>query len=154
MRILRGTLVLENACPVGAFSEAGYDVAACAGYLRSAAGRRLHGRGMPGSPGVPGRRGARLRPRTGEFSHARVPARAGRLRSSEATGARRRPRPRPGSLPRSREENQTADREIDELHERPPLALKVTRSSSSCANVSVIPPSMPSMARSRASFVG
>jgi len=27
-----------KACPVGAFSEAGYDVAACAGHLRSAAG--------------------------------------------------------------------------------------------------------------------
>jgi hypothetical protein len=27
-----------SACPVGAFSDAGYDVAACAGYLRSAAG--------------------------------------------------------------------------------------------------------------------
>jgi hypothetical protein len=40
------------------------------------------------------------------------------------------------------------------LHDRPALALKVTRSSSSCANVSVIPPSMPSTARSRASFEG
>jgi hypothetical protein len=41
---------------------------------------------------------------------------------------------------------------IRRLHDR--AALKVTRSSSSCANVSVIPPSMPSMARARASFEG
>jgi predicted unusual protein kinase regulating ubiquinone biosynthesis (AarF/ABC1/UbiB family) len=40
------------------------------------------------------------------------------------------------------------------LHERPALAPGVTRSSSSCANVSCIPLSMPAMAPSRASFEG
>ena len=34
-----------SACPVGAFSSAGYDVAACAGHLRSAAGADCMGFG-------------------------------------------------------------------------------------------------------------
>jgi hypothetical protein len=34
-----------RACPVGAFSDAGYDVAACAGHLRSAAGADCMGLG-------------------------------------------------------------------------------------------------------------
>jgi hypothetical protein len=34
-----------KACPVGAFSDAGYDVAACAGYLKSAAGADCMGTG-------------------------------------------------------------------------------------------------------------
>ena len=57
-------------------------------------------------------------------------------------GARDR-RLEPGGRPRDRR-----------LHDRPTLALKVTRSSSSCANVSGIPPSIPAMAASRASFEG
>src|SRR5271154_3053382 len=40
------------------------------------------------------------------------------------------------------------------LHDRPTLAPKLTRSSSSCANDSGIPPSIPAMAPSRASFEG
>ena len=43
-------------CPVGAFSEGGYDVAACAGHLKSAAGADCMSRGMPGAAGLPGRR--------------------------------------------------------------------------------------------------
>src|SRR5215510_12752505 len=49
----------------------------------------------------------------------------------------------PGGRPRDRR-----------LHDRPTLAPRVTRSSSSCSNVSGIPPSIPAMARSRASFEG
>ena len=40
------------------------------------------------------------------------------------------------------------------LHDRPTLAPRVTRSSSSCANDSGIPPSIPATAASRASFEG
>jgi hypothetical protein len=59
---------------------------------------------------------------------------------------------RRGSLPRSEEPgDQPRDRR---LHDRPTLAPRVTRSSSSWANVSGIPPSIPAMAPSRASFEG
>lgn len=40
------------------------------------------------------------------------------------------------------------------LYDRPTLAPEVTRSSSSCSNISDIPPSIPAMAPSRASFEG
>jgi len=56
------------------------------------------------------------------------------------------------SLPRSGEPGgRPRDRR---LHDRPTLAPSVTRSSSSCSNVSGIPPSIPAMAPSSASFEG
>jgi hypothetical protein len=49
--------------------------------------------------------------------------------------------------------SRTIKRESD-AQDCPTLASRLTRSSSSCANVSVIPPSIPAMAPSRASFEG
>ena len=49
-----------KACPVGAFSAAGYDVAACVGHVKSAAGADCMERGLPGAPRLPGRGGTRL----------------------------------------------------------------------------------------------
>ena len=67
-----------SACPVGAFSERGLRCRRLRGSPSKLSRRGLHGPGLPRAPGMPGRRGARLRTRTGEFPHARVLARAGR----------------------------------------------------------------------------
>ena len=71
---------------------------------------------------------------------------------SDMRPRRRRRRPRRGSLPRSEEPGgRPRDRR---LHDRPTLAPRVTRSSSSCSNVSPIASAAPVPAASRASFEG
>ena len=65
-----------KSCPVGAFSDPGYDVAACADHLRSAAGADCMDAGCRARAGVPGRRRTRLRARTVEVLHGCVLARA------------------------------------------------------------------------------
>ena len=157
LRILQGTVVLENV-PGRRVFRGGLRCRRLRWLPENPCGRRLHGRRVPRPSSVSGGRGPRLRPRTGQFLYARVLARAGQVRSSEAAGARG---SHPCPLGRRRScgfaavvKSRMIGREIDELHDGPMPAPRVTRSSSSCANVSVIPPSIPAMERSRASFVG
>ena len=124
--------------------------------LQRPTSRRDHRRAQRGAAARESRRGRLdLTPssRQARRSERRTPAypywHQGSSRAQSAAGvsggrfgARDR-RLEPGGRPRDRR-----------LHDRPTLALKVTRSSSSCANVSGIPPSIPAMAASRASFEG
>ncbi len=72
MRILLRTLVLENVSRRRVLRRR-LRRRRLRGPPPKRCGWGLHGRGMSGAAGVPGRRRTRLRTRAGEFHHARVP---------------------------------------------------------------------------------